>query len=133
MEATARALRALIDAAFSFRGGLGRSVKIGGSADGKECIDVMNMGALIIGIGFFLIAILDGIGSQIHISKRYRANNKVREWQKKRVFADILIGAGSMIIYFDPKGTKNQFYIGTIVLIIGLFFLCVLDHKFKKS
>ena len=58
----------------------------------------MNMGALIIGIGFFLIAILDGIGSQIHISKRYRANNKVREWQKKRVFADILIGAGSMII-----------------------------------
>ena len=83
----------------------------------------MNMGALIIGIGFFLIAILDGIGSQIHI----------REWQKKRVFADILIGAGSMIIYFDPKGTKNQFYIGTIVLIIGLFFLCVLDHKFKKS
>lgn len=34
-----------------------------------------------------------------------------------------------MIIYFDPKGTKNQFYIGTIVLIIGLFFLCVLYHK----
>lgn len=92
----------------------------------------MKMGALIIGIGFFLVAILDGIGSKIHIKKRYRANNRVREWQKRRVFSDILAGVGSIIIYLTPQETKTQFYVGAIVLAIGSSSLYVLDNKFKR-
>lgn len=92
----------------------------------------MNIGVLIIGVGFFLIAILDGAGAQIHISKKYRGNDSIREWQKKRVFADILIGFGAMIIYFTPQKIKYLFYIGAIVILVGLVFLFILDNRFKK-
>lgn len=96
---------------------------------------MINIGALIIGIGFFIIAILDGVGSQIHISKRYRISNrvKVKEWQKKRVLADILICVGAIIIYLAPKDFKVQFYIGTLILLIGISFLYIFDNKFKKN
>ena len=96
---------------------------------------MMNIGALIIGIGFFIIAILDGIGSQIHINKRYRISNRVRvkEWQKKRVLADILICVGAIIIYLSPQNFKVQFYIGALILSIGIIFLYIFDNKFKKN
>lgn len=96
---------------------------------------MMNIGALIIGIGFFIIAILDGIGSQIHIKKRYRIGNRVRvkEWQKKRVLADILICVGAIIIYLSPKNFKVQFYIGALILLIGIIFLYIFDNKYKKN
>jgi hypothetical protein len=95
----------------------------------------MNIGALIIGIGFFIIAILDGIGSQIHISKRYKISNRVRvkEWQKKRVLADIIICVGAIIIYLSPKNFKVQFYIGVLILLIGIILLYIFDDKFKKN
>ena len=101
----------------------------------RRMIYMMNIGALIIGIGFFIIAILDGIGSQIHINKRYRISNRVRvkEWQKKRVLADILICVGAIIIYLSPQNFKVQFYIGALILSIGIIFLYIFDNKFKKN
>lgn len=92
----------------------------------------MNTGALIIGIGFFIIAILDSLGSQIHIRKEYREKNNVKEWQKKRVFADVLIGIGSMILYFSPQEPKTIFFVGVTILSAGFIILFLLDHKFKK-
>ena len=94
---------------------------------------MVNVGALIIGIGFFVIAILDGVGAQIHIRKRYRENVKIKRWQKKRAFIDILIGVGAIIIYFAKQESKVQYYVGVAVLLIGLVFLFILDNKFKKK
>jgi len=93
----------------------------------------MNIGALIIALGFLINAILDGIGLQIHISKKYRGNVAVKGWQKKRVFADILVSAGAWVIFFSPYEPKTVFIIGVTVTLVGFILLFVLDSRFKKS
>lgn len=42
-----------------------------------------NRGAFRIGILFLCIAILDGVGTEVHFPKKYRNYKDLRVWQKK--------------------------------------------------
>lgn len=90
-------------------------------------------GALIIGIGFLLIAILDGTGSQAHIRKKYREKEGISEWQKKRVIADILVSLGSITMFFAAQKAKMIYFVGLVVTLIGFIVLVAWDCKFKNK
>lgn len=93
----------------------------------------MNIGAFIICVGFLVLAILDITGKQFHINKRYRGNTAVREWQKKRVFADVVSCVGALILFLSHEWKIGLFFIGAVVLLIGLVLLFLIDRNFKKN
>lgn len=95
----------------------------------------MNIGALIVGIGFFITAVFDWNGDSFLLNKKYRdrADSEIKAWQKKRAYADILVGAGAITSYFSPRTLNLGYFAGVIVASIGLVALFILDIKFKKA
>lgn len=91
-----------------------------------------NIGALIIGIGFLCLALFDMTGVKIHIHKKFRERVGVREWQKKRAIADIIVCVGAGIIYFDSMGRKEIFIAGCCILTVGFILLLIFDSSFRE-
>ncbi len=92
----------------------------------------MNTGALIIGIGFLCMAILDILGCKEQIRKKYREYMNIRKWQKRRSVAEIIISIGAGTIFFSRS--KQEIYIfGCIVLFLGFVLLFIIDSKFKRD
>ena len=89
----------------------------------------MNLGALIIGIGFSCIAILDLLGCKIHIREKFWDYKNIRVWQKKRMIAEIVLSLGAWTIFFS----KENYILGGAILSLGFVLLFLIDFKFKKE
>lgn len=91
-----------------------------------------NIGALIIGIGYLFLAIFDMTGEKFHIPKKFRERVGIREWQKKKAIADIIVCVGSGVVFFAPTGRKEVYIAGCCILAVGFTLIFIFNSSFRK-